>query len=459
MSNTHVLNEIREALDQGNLSDLDQIWNQYHPVAIAEVLSEYPPDTIWTTLRQMQSDTKVEVFCNLEEECQEELLLSLSRVEAAKILSDMPPDDRVDLYRRMPEDRREDIIPAMAQAEREDIRRLIAYEEGTAGSVMTSDYATLMPDLTAAKALDHLRFEAPNTETIYYSYVIDEKRRLLGYVSLKDLILAPPWKPVREIMHQDTIFARVQDDQESAARSIQKYDLIALPVVNGGEALVGIITHDDAIDIIVQEQTEDMEKMMAITGDHGASSYLKMSSWEHFKNRSIWIVALAALGLVSGYIVQNFEGLLLQFAILATFMPMLADTGGNTGSQSASLVIRALALKEIAPRDILRVLWKELMVSMPLGLLLACLAFGRVFLFANSSHIPQGFSLERIGFAIGLALCLQVVTSTLAGALLPMGAAKCKLDPAVVASPALTTVVDITGLLIFFTTTKLIIGI
>ena len=213
---------------------------------------------------------------------------------------------------------------------------------------MTSDYAFLFPELTASEAVERLRQVAPDKETIYYAYVVDKNRKLMGLISLKDLILARRDDRIGDIMNSDVIFARAEDDQEDAARKIQKYDLIALPVINGKDALVGIITHDDAIDIITQEHTEDMEKFMAIAGSHEAAAYLRISSWSHFKNRSLWVVALALLGLVSGFIVENFQGLLFQFAILATFMPMLADTGGNTGSQSATLVIRALALKEVS---------------------------------------------------------------------------------------------------------------
>ena len=364
-----------------------------------------------------------------------------------------------DLLKRIPEDRREAILPALAQAEREDIRRLSSYEEGTAGAVMTSDYAVLTPDLTAAEAIDKLRKEAPNKETVYYAYVVDQDRRLVGFVSLKDLILARSWDRIESFMHQEVIFANALDDQEDAARTIQKYDLLALPVVNGNDVLVGIITHDDALDIITQEHTEDLEKFMAIAGSHEDAVYLKTSAWGHFKNRAVWVVALALLGLVSGFIVQSFEGLLLQFAILAVFMPMLADTGGNTGSQSATLVIRALALKEVSYRDVFRILAKEAQVAIMLGLILGLVAFGRVVLFGGGSSVPDGFSLPKIGVAVAVALSLQVFTATLIGALLPLTAARLKLDPAVVASPALTTVVDITGLLIFFTTAKLLLGI
>jgi magnesium transporter len=289
--------------------------------------------------------------------------------------------------------------------------------------------------------------------------VLDAHRKLIGFVSLKDLILARRAARINDIMHKDIIYTRVDTDQEDAARTIQKYDLIALPVTNGNDALVGIITHDDAIDIITQEHTEDMEKFMAIAGSHEAAVYMRTSAWGHFKNRSGWIVALAMLGIVSGFIVQSFEGLLLQFAILAAFMPMMADTGGNTGSQAATLVVRALALREISPRDVVRVLAKEIQVALLLALLLGIVAYGRVAFFGGGSTIPDEFSLSLVGVAIATALGLQVLTATLIGAVLPLAAARVKVDPAVMASPALTTIVDITGLLIYFTTVKFILGI
>lgn len=371
----------------------------------------------------------------------------------------MAPDDRADLFKRMTEEKQEAVLPALAHAEREDIRRLSAYEEGTAGSVMTSDYAMLPAHITAAQAIDRLRREAPNKETIYYAYVVDENRKLIGSVSLKDLILSRANATIGEIMQTEVLFTRIHDDQEDAVRKIQKYDLIALPVVNDRDFLVGIITYDDAIDVINQENTEDMEKMMAIGGSHEHAAYTKTSSWGHFKNRAGWVVILAMLGLISGMIVQKFEGLLLQFTILATFMPMLADTGGNTGSQSSTLVVRALALKEISYKDVMSVLFKEFQVAILLGLLLGIITFGRVLLTGGEILLPAGCTITIIGSAIALALSLQVVTATLIGAGLPMIASFLKLDPAVVASPALTTIVYITGLLIYFYTIKMMIGI
>jgi magnesium transporter len=459
MKNPLLLPEIRELLDKKDIRGLQGFCSSSHPGTVAEFLGALDAEEVWRVLTGLEPRLRAEIFGHLDENLQESLAESLKRQDLADILTHMSGDERVDLLKRLPEDKQEAILPALAQVEREDIRRLASHPEGTAGAVMTSDYATLSPEQSAAEAIAKLRREAPDKETIYYSYVVDSERRLIGFLSLKDLILARPEKQVGEIMHQDLIFAWVTDDQEDAARKIAKYDLIALPVINDKNVLVGIITHDDAIDIINQEHTEDMEKFMAITGSHEAGAYLRTSSWQHFKNRCVWLVVLAALGLISGYIVQTFEGLLLQIAILATFMPMLADTGGNTGSQSATLVVRALALREISPGDILRVLWKESKVGLPLAVLLAVLAYGRVLFFSGSLTRPENYSLSSIGFAIGAALGIQVITATLIGALLPLAAAKLKFDPAVVASPALTTIVDITGLFIFFTTTKLLLGI
>ena len=451
--------ELRAMVATGDVKALQDFCESGHPATIAELIAPLEAVEAWAILCQADPSLRADIFGHLDSDLQVAILEIMRRDEIARLMTAMPHDERADLFKSLPEDRREAVLPALAQAEREDIRRLIAYEEGTAGSVMTSDYATLSPGLTAQQAVERLREVAPDKETIYYAYVVDDRRKLLGFVSLKDLIVARREDRVGDIMHPEVISVRVNEDQEAAARTIQKFDLLALPVLNGGDALVGIITHDDALDIITQEHTEDMEKFMAIAGSHEGAVYMKTSIWQHFRNRAPWIIALALLGLVSGFIVQNFEGLLMQFTVLAAFMPMLADTGGNTGSQSATLVVRALALNEVATRDILRILTREFRVALLLALLLGAIAFARVLLFGGGSTITGHFSLTRLGIAISLALGLQVVTSTLIGALLPLGAAKMKWDPAVVASPALTTIVDITGLLIYFSTAKLFLGI
>jgi magnesium transporter len=459
MNHLLVEHNLRDMLTKNDEAALAEFCKTTHPALIAEQIAEFAPHEAWSVLSYADVSERSDIFSHLEAELQIEIIDILPRDKMVRLVSDMPPDDRADLFKTLPEERRDAILPALAQAEREDIRRLTAHQEGTAGAVMTSDYATLSPNMTVAQAIDHLRDVAPDKETIYYAYVLDSKRRLLGFVSLKDLIVSRKHSFIRDVMHEDVIFARASDDQEKAADLIQKYDLLALPIVNGGESLVGIITHDDAMDIITQEHTEDIEKLMAISGSHEAGVYMRTSSWGHFKNRALWVVLLAFVGLISGFIVQNFEGIILQFAIFAMFMPMVADTGGNTGSQSATLVIRALALREITPKDMFAILFKEFKVSLMIGLVLAAFAYGRVMVFGAGASIPEGYSMITIGTAIAVALGLQVISATLIGALLPLGAAKMKLDPAVVASPALTTIVDVTGLLIFFTTAKLFLGL
>ncbi|EHM09453.1 Mg2+ transporter MgtE [Thermanaerovibrio velox DSM 12556] len=452
------IDDIASFLDR-NPNQFLTVIREAHPAAVAEYLSELPFEEALGILRGLDVSRMGEIFSHLDEDMQLRVFQSFSREERVNLLLEMSPDDRADLFKALPEESQTALLPALAQVEREDIRRLASYEEGTAGAVMTSDYATISPEMTAQEAIEHLREIAPDSETIYYTYVVDDQHRLQGFVSLRELILAPKDAKVKDFMKKDPIFVRVDDDQEEAARKIQKYDLIALPVLNDDDVMVGIITHDDALDIITQEQTEDIEKLMAIGGAHGEMPYLKTPAWVHFKNRAAWIVALAALGFVSGMIIHSFESTLMSLMILALYMPMVADTGGNTGSQAATVVVRALALGEITYEDFFKVLFKEFKISLMLALVLGIISWIKVMYLSQGSTIPAGFSLFNIAVAIALALAIQVVSATLVGAVLPMLVHRLGQDPAVVASPALTTIVDITGLIIYFSTAKIILGL
>ncbi len=451
--------DLQELLLSGNSSELQTHLEDTHPADIAEAVAGLETEGRWPVLSKFEPHLAAEVFSHLEDNVQEDIIATLNRAELAWLMTYIPSDDRVDIFRRLPEERQESLLPALAQAEREDIRRLASYPEGSAGAVMTSEYVTLPVSITADEAIKRLRREAFNKETIYYAYVVDDDRRLIGFVTLKDLILASAHERVEDIMHRDVIFVRAYDDQEEAARLITKYDMFVLPVINGNDAMVGIITHDDAIDVINQEHTEDMEKFMGIAGAHEAGGYLYTPVMEHFKNRVYWIIGLAAVGLVSGTIVHRYEETLSSLMLLALYMPMLADTGGNTGSQAATIIVRALALEDVSYKDVLHVLFKELRIALMLSAILGCLTFGRVMFLSRGADVPEGLTLPMIGFAIAIALSIQVISATMAGALLPIIAAFFKRDPAVVASPALTTVVDITGLLIYFNTAKFMLGI
>jgi magnesium transporter len=459
MTNPILIPELRELLAKNEVETIQKFCQQNHPGTVAELISGLEPAETWQVLHLLDPPLRAEIFSFFDLNKQVELATGPSRNDMARLLEEMAPDDRADLVQKLDEALLEEILPLVAKAEREDIRKLAAYEERTAGAVMSTDYAVLRPEMTVSQAIEQLRIQAPSKETIYYIYVVDENRKLIGFVSLKDLITAKPTQLVQEIMHQDAIHACVNDDQEAVARLIEKYDLIAVPIVDENNVLVGIVTHDDAIDIIRQEQNEDMEKLMAIAGSHEIADYLRTPWWKHFSKRVYWIVGLAALGLFSGMIIHSFEQTLMNLLILALYMPMVADTGGNTGSQAATVVVRALALGQLRPKDFLKVLFKELQVSLGLAAVLGLLSFGKVMYLSRGSEIPLGYSLTKIAFAIAVALGLQVITATLIGAGLPLLVARFKHDPAVVASPALTTIVDITGLLIYFCTAKILLGV
>lgn len=459
MKNPLLVPELRELIAEGDEARLNEFCLATHPASIAEFLSGLTTEEVHTVLSQIEAQTRSMIFGYLDMDHQLTLADVMNRSELADIVSYMSHDERVDFIKKLPEEKALNLMPAIAQAEREDIRKLASYPEGTAGAVMTSDYARLSPNHTVEDAIATLRREAPDRETIYYAYVIDGNRKLAGFVSLKDLIVARSNQKVEDIMHPEVIFAHVDEDQEEVARKIEKYDLIAIPVVDGGGLLVGIVTHDDAFDILREEQTEDLERIMGLTGAVQEEDYLSVPYYVHFKRRAVWVVALAALSFVSGFIFQSFADTLGTMLILAFFMPMLVATGGNTGSQSATVVIRALALQQIQAGDLLEVLWKELRISLMLSGVLVVVALIRILLESPDSGSAGAFSLTQVATVVGLALGLQVISSTLIGALLPLVASKFKMDPAVVASPALTTMVDITGLLIYFGTAKIMLGI
>lgn len=457
--NTLLVPEIRATLARGDTRAIREFAEDLHPATLAEFVEPMEARELAAFLQCLPPLERGELFSYLEVPIQVHLAESLRRDELAELVTNMSPDERADLVKRLAPETLEALWPALAQAERDDIRRLAAFEEGTAGAVMTSDYVTLLPHLTAREAIEKIRRDAPDRETVYYSYVVTPDRALVGSVSLKDLILARPAALVSDIMLPAPISARADEDQEEVARKIEKYDLLAIPIVDASNALVGIVTHDDAFDILQEEQTEDLERIMGITGDTREEAYLDIPSTVHYRKRVTWCVALAALELVSGWILHTFQGALSGLIVLVMYMPMLAAVGGNTGSQSATVVIRALALEEISALDALRVVWKELRVSLLLGLTLGSLAFAKVFLLTGADAVPPGHAVHRIGATVALALGLQVVSSTLFGALLPLIASRLRLDPAVVASPALSTIVDITGLLLYFGLATWILGI
>ncbi len=436
--------ELREMLAAGESTTLRDFCKSGHPAVIAEFISALSSEEAWTVLRHADPPLGSEIFSHLDEDLQVEIVGSLRREEVARLLADMPPDDRADLFKQLPEKLRESVMPALAQAEREDIRRLSAYKEGTAGAIMSSDYATLSPQLTASQAIDRLREVAPDKETIYYVYVVDERRKLLGVVSLKDLIVARRDARVGDIMHPEVIFARVEDDQEVVVQKMQKYDLIALPVLNGDDSIVGIVTFDDIQDVIVEEATEDFHGMGAIS--HKAPPGLGNIDMRDagilllVRKRAPWLVVLVFMNIFSGAGIAHFEDTIAAVVSLVFFLPLLIDSGGNAGSQAATLMVRALATGRAKLSDWFFLLGKEVIVAGVLGLFMG-LAVSLIGFFRAG---------PEVALVVSITMVCTVLFGSLVGMSLPFLLSKLRMDPATASAPLITSIADIGGVFIYF---------
>jgi len=315
---------------------------------------------------------------------------------------------------------------------------------------MTTDFATIVNDMNVEQAIEKIRSDAPTRNMVYYIYVVDQRMVMTGFLTLKDLVLAKKDQQIDELVNEVFIYADVNEDQESVAQKIIRYDLVAIPILNSINQLVGIVRHDDAMEIIQFEQTEDIEKMMGIVPSAEDESYLEISTWNHYKRRVPWLLSLALMGLISGVIINRFHSILEQFIILAVYMPLMASTGGNSGSQAAAVIIRAFALSEIQDQEWFKVIFKEIKISFLLSLSVGLLIYCQILLFPLSSASAESLSLISIASIISLAITCQVISATSLGAALPIIVRNFGGDPAIVASPAITTIVDITGILIYF---------
>lgn len=450
--------DIRLLVGDGRYGPAAEALAELHPADAASVVESLGLEGAVAVLGALDPQGAADLFCQLYGGLQAEVAERMEPRLLKRIASRLSPDDRADLLNSLPDEAGERLLSLLSRDERAEAELLASYPEGSAGALMTSRFLALPYDIAVVDAMARIRREAPRKESVYTSYIVDGDRRLIGLARLRDLIMADPHAPLADIMDDRVHSVRADEGREAAVFALSHYDLLDLPVVDAEGRVVGIITHDDAMDAMEEAHTEDMERFMAIAGSHDDAGYLQTGVLTHFKHRVGWLVALAAVGLASGAIMQGFEDLLTNLMILALYLPMLADTGGNTGSQSATVVVRALALKEISAADALRVLAKELGVALLLGLVLGILAAGRVLLFTRGAELPFGMRVFDLALAVSLALSLQVVSSTVIGAALPLAAAKLKIDPALVASPMLATVVDITGLLLYFSIAKVLLG-
>ncbi|OOG28837.1 magnesium transporter [Thioalkalivibrio denitrificans] len=426
-------------------------------VAIAHIVKHTPPSDLvealdilnteetLSLLMTLKPQARAELFAHFSEARQDALLRSMPREAVVQLFEHMPSDDRADLYNRLSDEAKEKLLPALAKVERDDILRLASYPEGTVGSVSTSDYVQVSPRMTVTEALVHIRATAPDKETIYVIYVLEDGHKLLGTVSLRELVLADGKARIGEIMRRDPIFARAQWPRAEAVELIRRYDLLALPVINGGERMIGIVTVDDAMDI---EKEQDATQLARFGGtatlggpdlDVLASPFSQM-----FKVRVFWLVILTFFGILTSTFVAAQEEILTQMIVLAAFIAPIVDMGGNTGSQSATLVIRAMALGELKLKwqDVWFIIKRELPIAAALG---AAIAVLEVIL----AYFAKGVGFDVL-IVVGLSMLVCTVLGGVIGALLPFLARRIGTDPATLSSPLITSVMDLLGVFIYF---------
>jgi magnesium transporter len=437
---------IRAFLDRGDTESVRAALAPLPAADVVQTIANMGTDEISQVLAALPPALASRAFGYFEPVLQVELARAMPRAALQTLFTDMPHDERADLWKSLPPAERDALLPGLAAADREDVRRLASYPEGTAGSIMTSDYATLAPTLSARQAIEVLRREAPDRETIYEAYVLDAGRRLVGVVSLRDLLVAPEERLVADIMTREVIFVRADDSKEAVAEKIAEYDLIAIPVINGGDALVGIVTVDDALDVAQMAQARRLTRFGGTAALGGPDIDLVNSSfWDMFKARYVWLALLTAFGMISSIFVAAQEEILTEVLILAAFIAPIIDMGGNTGSQSATLVIRAMALGQVRTvwRDVARVLQRDLPVALALGVGVAVLEVILALLF-KEGLIPE------VLWVVGLSMLACTIAGSLFGVTIPFLARRLKIDPATLSAPLITSVMDLLGVFIYF---------
>ena len=429
---------IRELLETRQYTNLRQKVAEMNTADA--ILEEMEEEELLKVFRILPKSMAADVFSYLEVDHQQMIITSLSDKEAANIIDNLMADDATDLLEEMPANVVKKLLANASADTRRDINHLLRYPEDSAGSIMTVEYVDLKENMTVQDAIDRIRQVGVDSETINICYVLDAKRTLVGTVALRYLLITPPDAVIGEMMHENVVFINTMMDQEEVARQFQKYDFTAMPVVDNEERLVGIITVDDIVDILQEEATEDIEKMAAIVPTD--KPYMKTTVFETWKKRIPWLLLLMISATFTGSIITSFEDALSACVVLTAYIPMLMDTGGNAGGQASVTIIRGLSLNEIEFKDAFKVVWKEARVAVLCGLTLAAANFVKLLLF------------DRVTIAVAAVVCLTLVAAVfiakIIGCLLPMLAKKIGFDPAVMASPFITTIVDALSLLIYF---------
>lgn len=450
MKETLVMNSTLTTLvENKKYNSIKDILLTMNPVDIAEIFGAVPEQTLPILFRLLPQDQAAETFAEMDPEQQQTLIEAFSDKELREVVNELCADDAADLVDDMPANVVKRILRQADPDMRRMINELLKYPEDTAGSIMTPEFVRLRPEMTVDQSIKSIRRTGLEKETINDCYITDSSSRLLGTVSIRTLIVSGADEVIREIMDEHVISVDAREDQEVVARMFDKYNLMVLPVVDGEKHLVGIITVDDVLDVMKKETTEDMEIMAAMMPSD--RPYIKTPVLELWKNRIPWLLILMVSATVTGFIITKFEDALAAYVILTAYIPMLMDTGGNSGSQASVTVIRALSLQELEFKDLFRVVWKEMRVAVMCGATLAVVNFAKLLLF------------DRVGTLVALAICstliVTVFVAKVTGCVLPMVAKRIGFDPAVMASPFITTIVDALSLLIYFQFAGIFLGV
>lgn len=440
---------ILEVLESGETDQIVAIAKEAHPGDVEVAFERLDDEDREQVLDQLPAEVLSAWADYLPASDVEHRLNTLPETERREVLESLSDDELVDFLQEVDEEDRGQYIELLDEETRQISEDLLKYPEETAGGRMTKAMAVVPEHLSVKQALDVLEAIREEAELLSRIYVVDEQQRILGKLRLRDLAFSRWNTPIRELMDGDQMSVNALADQEEAAKMIARYDLMALPVVDDDGRLLGVITHDDALEILEEESTEDIERISGI-GGQSDFAYLQTPAFTHFRRRFGWILTMAFLGLGSGIVLHSFEDVLTRFFILALYFPMVVAAGGNTGAQAATMVVRAMSLGEVEPREFWRVIWTEGRVGVLTGALLGLCVGLQIRFIMPPGVISESLNPLSVAIVVGVALMLQVLTSTLIGAALPIGAKKMKLDPAVVASPAITTAVDVTGCFIYF---------
>ena len=433
------LEEIKELLEQKKFNELKNKLKEMKSADMSALLDELDKESVIKVFRILSKEKAGMTFSYMESDRREKLIQDLTDAELKSVMDELFMDDTVDLIEEMPSNIVPKILKAVSKADRKVINELLKYPEDSAGSMMTTEFIDLKEDMTVEDALQRIRDIGTDSETIHTCYVLNSNRVLQGIINIKDILLADKNTVIKDIMETNIISVNTTDDQEDVAKKFDKYDFYALPVVDTENRLVGIITVDDAINVLREEISEDFEKMAAIQPNE--EGYFETSVFKHAKNRILWLLILMLSSAITGGIITEYENAFAAVPLLVAFIPMIMGTGGNCGSQSSTLIIRGLATDEIELKDIFKALWKEFRVSIIVGITLAIV---------NGIRIMIQYDDLQLAIVIGLTLIATVALSKALGCLLPMLAKKLKLDPAIMATPLITTLVDIFSILVYF---------